>query len=885
MNLQERYDQLVQEEFVGREAEVEHFLHHLSLPFNSSERHYIFNIYGPKGVGKSTLLRRYRYLASEELNIPVISAWINENTNNVLDTLERIAAPFSLPQFQEHFQFYKRRFAELKDAEPTRRQTVDLSPPTDLHRKIGHFFNLDEMQSLCLDLGIEFENIAGETRQAKATSLVGYCNRHNLRADLIAQCAILRPHVDWRDVAMITDMRKEFDEKHLWEAYVRRHIDDETNIELLLHPVNVLTPLILADLQQALGNTTYLLLFVDGYEEKRRFLEPWLCGLVNGRYGSVPNNITLILAGDTSLTGSCWDTYQQLISQQHLEPFTETEAQDFLLAKGVDDPEQINHILTTVKMPGRNRYLMLDLATAVASGGTIVTGSARKSKNTVTMFLKMIEEKHFRDVVLRAALPRRLNENILALLLDQDDVSEESNWLIFWPFVKASGIDTWTYHDNMRDELLAYSRHVVNAKWPELQERLIAYHIGYRARLNEAISDPWNDPDWQKATLEIIYHRLCQSRASRRRHVSSTLGDFLFALQANQKFARRWSDTIAQAGEDCGSRHIKEWGQYLKDGVQAYAAGDYEKTAVMLSKLLERKTLEDRHRVIALRWRGDSYRHLRYDQKAITDYNEAITIDPNYAWAYAGRAETYRWLEQYDEAIADFNKAINLEPKFVWAIAHRGEMYRKLEKNEEALADFNKAIELDPNLAWVIASRGELYRTMEQYTYALADLDQAIELNPTYAWAIASRGQTYRKLQQYEAAMADFEEAVKLNPDYYWAIAGRAQTRRKLEQYEEAISDFTRAVELNPGYSWAVAERGKTYRKMGKYEEALTDFNKALELDPDYNWALAGRGETYRLMGDVEKATEDFEKALENNPNDAWTHRRLERILKNGSES
>jgi tetratricopeptide (TPR) repeat protein len=613
-------------------------------------------------------------------------------------------------------------------------------------------------------------------------------------------------------------------------------------------------------------------------------LEPWFCGLLNGRFGAVPDNIIIVLSGDKPLTDACWDNYQQLISQQHLEPFTEAEARDFLVAKDMDDPQQIDHILKTIKMAGRNRYLMLDLATAVASGGTIATGSSRKSSSAVTLFLNTIEEKHYRNVVLRAALPRRLDADILELLVDQDEVEKELAWLMHWPFVKASGANTWTYHDNMRDDILAYSRHAANASWPELQEKLMAYYHGYRAKVRQNVENKWHDTVWQKNTLEIIYHRLCQSRASRRRHVSPTLGNFLFALQADQKFAQQWADTIEQAGKDCGSRHIQEWGRFLGDGVQAYAVGDYEETAVMLSRLIERKTLEDRHRVIALRWRGDSYRHLRYDQKAIADYNQAISLDPDYAWAYAGRGETYRWLEQYDQAIADFDKAIELESEFVWALAHRGEMFRKLEENEKALADFNKAVELDPNLSWVIASRGELYRTMEQYTYALADMEQAIDLNPTYAWAIASRGQTYRKLGQFEAALEDFNQAVQLNPDYYWAIAGRAQTWRKLEQYEEAVSDFTRAVELNPGYAWAVAERGKTYQKMGEYDKALTDFDQAIELDPSYDWALAGRGETYRLMGDKEKALEDFNKVLKNNPNDAWTHRRRERVLRNSGE-
>ncbi|MBE2220700.1 MAG: tetratricopeptide repeat protein [Anaerolineae bacterium] len=882
MNLQERYDQLVQEEFVGREAEVEQFLHNLSLPLSSSEHRYIFNVYGPKGVGKSTLLRRYRFLAQEEMNVPVVSAWINENINGVLDVLERIAAPFSLPQFQEHMRFYQRQVAVLKASEPIRRQTVDLSQPTDLHRKIGQYFSADELQALCLDLGVDYDDLEGGTRQAKATSLVGYCNRRDLRASLIARCAELRPHVDWRDVAMVTDMRRDLDEGALWEAHVRRHVENEEEVRLLLHPVESLTLFLLADLEQALGDDTFLILFVDGFEEKRSYLEPWFCGLLNGRFGAVPDNIIIVLAGDNPLTDSCWDNYQQIISQQHLEPFTEAEARDFLVAKEVDDPQQIDQILRTVKMAGRNRYLMLDLATAVASGGILAAGSSRKAHSAVTLFLATIEEKHYQSVVLRAALPRRLDADILELLLDQDEVEAESVWLMHWPFVKASGTDTWTYHDNMRDDILAYSRHAANGSWSELQERLVAYHHGYRAKVRHHVADAWHDAAWQKATLEIIYHRLCQSRSSRRRHVSPTLGNFLFALQADQQFAQQWADTIEQAGKDCGSRHIQEWGRFLGDGVEAYVAGDYGETAVMLTRLIDRKTLEDRHRVIALRWRGDSYRHLRYDQKAIADYNQAIRLDPNYAWAYAGRGETYRWLEQYEQAIADFDRAIELEPEFVWALAHRGEMYRKLEENEKALADFNKAIELDPNLAWVIASRGELYRTMEQYTYALADLDQAIELNPTYAWAIASRGQTYRKLGQFEEALKDFETAVQINPDYYWAIAGRAQTRRKLEQYDEAVNDFTLAVELNPGYAWAVAERGKTYRQMGEYDKALVDFDQAVEIDPTYDWALAGRGETYRLMGEKEKALADFNKVLKNNPNDAWTRRRRERVLKNG---
>ena len=123
---------------------------------------------------------------------------------------------------------------------------------------------------------------------------------------------------------------------------------------------------------------------------------------------------------------------------------------------------------------------------------------------------------------------------------------------------------------------------------------------------------------------------------------------------------------------------------------------------------------------------------------------------------------------------------------------------------------------------------------------------------------------------------------LRLIPIITGPLSGVPKRGENWSSIEEAVDDFTRAVALNPDYAWAVAERGKTYRKMGEYDKALADFDQAIELKPDYNWALAGRGETYRLIGEKEKALADFDQALDNNPNDAWTHRRRERVLRNG---
>ncbi len=47
-------------------------------------------------------------------------------------------------------------------------------------------FSLEEMAQLCADLNIDFESIAGDTKEAKALELVQYCARRGQLHDLVA---------------------------------------------------------------------------------------------------------------------------------------------------------------------------------------------------------------------------------------------------------------------------------------------------------------------------------------------------------------------------------------------------------------------------------------------------------------------------------------------------------------------------------------------------------------------------------------------------------------------------------------------------------------------------------------------------------------------------
>ncbi|HZD11198.1 MAG TPA: hypothetical protein VE553_07635 [Candidatus Binatia bacterium] len=62
---------------------------------------------------------------------------------------------------------------------------------------IAEGFNKSELQVLCLDVGVDYEELPGETLSLKAQELVSYCYRHNRTEELVTVCKQARPHAAW----------------------------------------------------------------------------------------------------------------------------------------------------------------------------------------------------------------------------------------------------------------------------------------------------------------------------------------------------------------------------------------------------------------------------------------------------------------------------------------------------------------------------------------------------------------------------------------------------------------------------------------------------------------------------------------------------------------
>ncbi len=80
-----------------------------------------------------------------------------------------------------------------------------MNPLAQLTDQIAAHYNLSEVEELCFELDINFENLEGTTLDDKTRELVLYCRRRQLLPGLLARLDQQRPDVSWPSLAEISD--------------------------------------------------------------------------------------------------------------------------------------------------------------------------------------------------------------------------------------------------------------------------------------------------------------------------------------------------------------------------------------------------------------------------------------------------------------------------------------------------------------------------------------------------------------------------------------------------------------------------------------------------------------------------------------------------------
>ena len=97
------------------------------------------------------------------------------------------------------------------------------------------------------------------------------------------------------------------------------------------------------------------------------------------------------------------------------------------------------------------------------------------------------------------------------------------------------------------------------------------------------------------------------------------------------------------------------------------------------------------------------------------------------AQAFNNRGISWRALGEIDRAISDFDSAVQVNPRHAVALNNRGACWRSKGDNERAQSDFNAAIAIDRRFGIAFYNRGILRYWQGNHAEAALDFAQAIQ--------------------------------------------------------------------------------------------------------------------------------------------------------------
>jgi len=214
-------------------------------------------------------------------------------------------------------------------------------------------------------------------------------------------------------------------------------------------------------------------------------------------------------------------------------------------------------------------------------------------------------------------------------------------------------------------------------------------------------------------------------------------------------------------------------------------------------------------------------------------FNEALSIDPDFAPAHAGLADCYAqmgsvrvgvmqpidavaqarihldrafelddtlaeahctlglikcWYDlDWDGAEREFQTALSLDPSHITALLWQSLYLAAMGRYDEAIASVRRAKESEPLSVGVNVYLGVAFAFAGQFDLAIRQLQQAIELDPSYYRSYFFLGLALSSAERHQEAKAAFDYALLRNPDSVETVAFLAATHASLGERTKAL--------------------------------------------------------------------------------------------------
>lgn len=121
---------------------------------------------------------------------------------------------------------------------------------------------------------------------------------------------------------------------------------------------------------------------------------------------------------------------------------------------------------------------------------------------------------------------------------------------------------------------------------------------------------------------------------------------------------------------------------------------------------------------------------------ALEQFKVGCESAPTFAENWFGRASALQSLSRKEEAVTAYDEAIRIKPDYIEALVNSGVLLHDLHRYHDALTRFNQVLTFDPNHQSALGNCAILLTEFKENVQAIAMLERLLALNPSYDYGL-----------------------------------------------------------------------------------------------------------------------------------------------------
>ena len=265
-------------------------------------------------------------------------------------------------------------------------------------------------------------------------------------------------------------------------------------------------------------------------------------------------------------------------------------------------------------------------------------------------------------------------------------------------------------------------------------------------------------------------------------------------------------------------------------------------------------------------------------------FDAALSVDPEYAAAHAGKCDVYvRGYPIVDDtafisnAESSCGAALALNPNLDVVHTALGSLYQTTGRHADAELAFQRALLTDPPNVAALTGLGRTYLRLNRLDEAEASLRSATDIHPGNTSAYNTLGLFLYQTGRYAEAVEQYHYVVAMDPNNERGLSNLGTAYMMMNNFAAAAPAFQKAIDIKPSKP-AYSNLGLMHYYLGNLDAAIESHQTAVMLQPDDYLARSNLGDALWIAGRGDEATQQFEragalakKAFEVNPSDPFT--------------